>query len=93
MSDHCLNYYPLNTFFKTITTLLYLAGLVVLSDWQQRVCKGKCLSIPAPFTAGVSQGSVISIALFLIFIDDVLELELYCKFGDDVAIYYSHPKK
>lgn len=64
-----------------------------LTGREQRVRVGSSLSEPLPISAGVPQGSVISATLFLIFINDMLELDFKGKpsaFADDVALFYSH---
>lgn len=64
-----------------------------LTGREQRVRVGASLSSAAPVKMGVPQGSVISATLFLVFINDLLELQLNgnpSAFADDVALFYCH---
>lgn len=61
--------------------------LSFLMNRKQRVKIGSTLSQPLSINLGVLQGSVMSAMLFLTFIDDLLELNLYGKpsaFADDM---------
>lgn len=60
---------------------------------QQKVKIGTVLSSPVDVRSGVPQGSVISATLFLIFINDLLNLPFKGRinaFADDICIFYSH---
>lgn len=62
--------------------------LSFLMNRKQRVKIGSTLSQPLSINLGVLQGSVMSAMLFLTFIDNLLELNLYGKssaFADDIA--------
>ena len=49
-----------------------------------------------PISSGVQQGSVLGPLLFLIFINDIIDVVKYCNinlFADDTCVYYSYAKR
>jgi hypothetical protein len=63
---------------------------------KQKVKIGNILSDPLIVRSGVPQGSVTSATLFLIFINDLLNLPFkgtINAFADDIALFYSHEQE
>lgn len=64
-----------------------------LNNRTQQVKVSNILSSPLIVKAGVPQGSVISANLFLVFINDLLQLPFHGQisaFADDIALFYSY---
>ena len=69
-----------------------------LGNRQQRVSVEDKLSAPAPVTSGILQGSCIGPVLFVLYINDLLDLlsqngVCVAAFADDIKLYSNDPKK
>ena len=62
-----------------------------LSQRKQKVGLKSCFSCLKSIFAGVQQGSVLSLLLFLVYINDIVEhlLSLTRLFADDSSLFYS----
>jgi len=74
--------------FETI----YIGGFMLfLSDRQQCVVVNQFISKPCKVLSGVPQGSVLGPLLFLLFVNDIVEIfddVISCKlFADDLKLY------